>query len=190
MRLSQLTVALLLLTASALALAQPRAWRDLTFGMSGTEVTAHLGSYEDVRISGVVGLTREITFSGANFRISFLWPDDVLGRVAFTSDPVTASLFDSTFRARQQILVDIISTAYGEPSRVTTPDVLSVQPGFTWTHTWPVDENGVLRRVGIDMWEYRYSAVLWVEDAPRVDAWEAERQRARDADVEDAADDF
>lgn len=178
--------ALLLLATTALA--QERAWRDVTFGMTSAEYREALVGYEDVTVApfGVV----TVPLAGTTYNLMSLWPDDQLGRLMFRSPPLTASFFDSTLQQRLRELAEVITTATGTEPKRSRPSFSSVGPGVTWTHEWPIDENGVLRRVGIEMIAYEYRAVLWIEDAPRVRAWEAAR-RAAEADARrDAAEDF
>lgn len=171
------------------AFAQPRAWRDVNFGMTDAQVTEQLAKYPDVT-AGFMGLTHEVSFGPWPYTITELWPDNLLGRIQFESLPVTASLFDSALQTYLQALVDVISGAHGPASDVRRVEFLDSRPGITWTHSWGVDADGVRRRVGISQRDFRYSAILWIEDAARVDAWQAARQQRTDEDIEDAADDF
>lgn len=180
-----LTALLLLATTS---LAQERAWRDLTFGMTSAEYREALAAYEDVTLApfGVV----TIPLAGTTYNLMSLWPDDALGRLMFRSPPLTATYFDNVLQRYLRELAEIVTTATGTEPKRSHPSFLSIRPGVTWTHTWPVGDDGVLRRVGVSMVDFEYRAVLWVEDAQRVRAWEARRRQAETDARGDAADDF
>lgn len=182
----RLTLTALLLLAPT-ALAQGRAWRDLTFGITNTEYRALLDSYDDVTRS--IAGTRA-TLGSVDVTLFAQFADGQLARLMFHTGDLTASSFDGLLQQRLNSLAEIITTATGTPPRRHHPDFFSVRPGVTWTHTWPVGEDGVLRRVGISMVGFEYRAVLWIEDQVRMAAWEAQR-RAEEAEARrDAADDF
>lgn len=178
--------ALLLLATTALA--QERAWRDVTFGMTSAEYREALAAYEDVTLApfGVV----TIPLAGTTYNLMTLWPDDQLGRLMFRSPPLTATYFDNVLQRYLRELAEIITAATGTEPKRSHPSFLSIRPGVTWTHTWPVGDDGVLRRVGVSMLDFEYRAVLWVEDEARVTAWEQRRQAEETEAREDTAEDF
>src|SRR5690606_12508291 len=111
MRLSQLTVALLLLTASALALAQPRAWRDIDFGDQFLVVADKLAQHEDV-LDGYTSFPQRvqqrttpeallryarpiITIAGHRYEMRFEFFDGRLFKLSLIGPSYDASYFDT-----------------------------------------------------------------------------------------------
>lgn len=185
--MKRLALTTLLLLATT-ALAQERAWRDVTFGMTSAEYREALAAYEDVTLApfGVV----TVPLAGTTYNLMTLWPDDQLGRLMFRSPPLTAMHFDGVLQRYLRELAEIITAATGTEPKRSHPSFLSIRPGVTWTHTWPVGDDGVLRRVGVSMLDFEYRAVLWVEDEARVTAWEQRRQAEETEAREDTAEDF
>ena len=183
------TTIILAFLLAATALAQSRAWRDLTFGMPQTDYRALLETYEDVEF-GPLGMSTHVTLGTNTYRLWSQWPDGHLGRIWFDSPPLTATSFDTTLQTYLRELAEIITTATGTEPKRHHPSFFSVNEGVTWTHEWPIGEDGVLRRIGISMSGFEYRATLWVEDVARMRAWEASRRQAGEDARREAADDF
>ncbi len=174
------TLAALLVGA---AFAQAQAWRDLNFGMTHSEYLETLNTYGDVSDSSYGGVS--VLLGGTPYELEPVWPDNLLGRLQFTGPDVTVLDFARLLAYQQDLVSSITTTAGVTPEESNVSKYTDVPYPGTWTHVWPVSDDGVLRRIGIEVhtiieqdrsgrevYNLNYRAVLWVEDAARMAAWE------------------
>lgn len=204
------TIALLAVFTFAWAAAQdgPRAYRSINFGDS-RDAIAHkvledpdfLDQYGDpfTRRVATPGALSEATSNvwveiGYNaYRLYFYFHDDQLYMIEFESEAVPANEYETWTLDHWSTLVNVIEEARGEADLVRSPRFSDLTPGsYIWTHQWHENEAGVEHRVGLHAFAGAplFTALLWVEWAPLRDIVYAERERERDAETKDAANDF
>lgn len=186
----------------------PRAYRDINFGDSQEvvidKVLADEAFTSDDRIpfarrAPTTSLRLEALYDpwihiGYNaYKVYFYFHEDQLFMIEFEAKAVPANEYETWTLDHWSTLVNVIEEARGEADLVRSPRFSDLTPGsYIWTHQWHENEAGVEHRVGLHAFAGAplFTALLWVEWAPLRDIVYAERERERDAETKDAANDF
>lgn len=205
MRYPMIALAVLLVSV---ALAQPRAWRDINFGDPLLDVADKLVQYDDV-FDGHMPLPRRLeststtpelilryaspttTIGGHRYTLRFSFYDGRLYRLAFVGESYDASFFDTHVADSHRTLVQIISTAHGEPTSTINVGFLDLRNGFvSWTHKWATNTDGAAYDVGLARQGFAYYAVLASEWTWLRELHDAAVGHDPEREIEEAADDF
>ncbi|MBK5263502.1 MAG: hypothetical protein JJE17_13205 [Peptostreptococcaceae bacterium] len=124
-----------------------------------------------------------------SFSMDFDFFNDQLYQVTISSPDRTASYFDSDVKAFRDKLVEIVESQYGAPSWTKDLSFSDIDPGYIWwSHRWLPNDLGQEKEINIGFREYKYeySAMMYIEYPPLVEAknqaeTEAERKATEKA---------
>jgi hypothetical protein len=204
-RLRTLTALLVLALAWSAAQEGPRAYRGINFGDSLAEVARKV--YEDEAftllakpLAAVYGNPPQsliergavnVIIAGRPYYVHFDFQDDHLVGINIRSETASVIYFDTVVREAHDTLAEVIIRARGEPLTARQVAFHEVWPGrFTTAYSWAETEDGVRYRTVYGEYDYNYYAALVIEWASYLDALEAGREARREADLNDAANDF
>ena len=191
----------------AVALAQPRAYKDVYFGDSLPVVAEKIVQHEDLR-DGFTPLPRRVQqnttaedilryahivtdIGDHTFRIRFDFFDSKLYTVTFASSPLDASFFNTYVRDAEATLTQVIVSAHGPPNVTIPRSFLDLQNGFVhWTARWDSNSEGVDYNIGLARRGYFYYAVMAIEWTWLSQLRDEAIGHDPEGDIRRAADDF
>ena len=196
---------ILVLVFAPLALAQGKAFRNISFGDSLAEVTQQVLTDEAFRNQfdhpvrqdttvpeRVLELQSQyVTIGGQRYEIIFNFYDNKLFRLEFYSDDLTANYFDTDVKDLRDTLVSVISSAHGNPTTTYDVSFFDMQSGYIqWSHKWPTNAEGSAYKIGIGEVESTYYAAMWVEWSWLTELYEQATQADQEGTVEESSNDF
>lgn len=200
---------LLMLAVCAVAWAQPRAYRGISFGDSPQAVKAAIVDDSAFTISYPPDLNLRSDAGNAMwqkylnlsapvveigkipYRVSFFFHNGGLYRMQFDSRPLDANHFDTLVMQAKDNLVRVIQFAHGRPDvhrGLSFADTRSQQ--VIWSDVWQPNADGVGYSVGIGEADSLFFAALWVQYAPLVEQYKQATQDKQNANQKKSAKDF
>lgn len=200
---------LFVLALSALALAQPRAFREINFGESAAVVAEKIANDSAFTspMGGPVSMYYppevfqnyinapgativDTSVGGKTYHLIFDFHDDQLYRIQFQSEPDSAQYLDTRIEGLKNNLVTVITKAHGEPDRHQDVAILDLRAGhITWSDVWIAEIGGVGYKVGLGETNNMFYAAMWVEYAAIADRMtEVDQQEQNDAQQKSSQD--
>jgi len=164
---------------------QVKAYRNIYFGMTPEQVKEAInsdGAFEPGYLSSIY----YTDVGGVRSSVSFDYYDNQLYRVVITGPSNTANGFDTNVKRHVDIFASIIETAYGAPDYRANLRLWDMKDGYVvFSHRWDLDD-GKRIRIGISKYDFRYSAKMYIEYMPLVEAKE-HAEKAKDQSKIDAS---
>lgn len=168
-----------------------KAYRDINFGDSEQLVIKKLSKDLKIDLPSVGGgLLAYVDYNESKFSMFFYYYKNQLYRIEFLGSALSASYLNTKIKEERDLLVQMISNKYGDPSGSWDVDLSDSDMG---SHRWIEYKIGETKKISIGFFENTdstYYSVMYIDYLPIFEQKKEEAEQKKKEELSNSSDEF